>query len=281
MNWFYAVGAERKGPVTEAELDRLVAQGEVRPDSLVWREGMADWKPLAEARPVAGTGQPPKLPAAAPAAAASTTCNGCRGVFTPDDVVPLAGAFYCAACKPAALQRLQEGVASPFGDAEAVRKEHLKHEASIQSVGSLYYLGGAAVLLVSIVILIGGISWSSDSAESGVGMVIGACVMGLLGGVQLWTAHGLRRLKPSARVPVTLLSGLGLLGFPFGTLINGYILYLIHSKKGCTVMSAEYAQVIAQTPHIKYKTSIIVWIFVGLVVALLVLGIIAGLTSKR
>jgi hypothetical protein len=280
MNWFYAVGAERKGPVPEAELDRLVAQGEVRPDTLVWREGMADWKPLAEARPVTSTGQPPKIPAAVPAGA-SVTCNGCSGVFTSDNVVPLAGAFYCAACKPAALQRLQEGVASPFGDAEAVRKEHLKHEASIQSVGWLYYLGGVAVLLATIAVLVGAVTSPGAFSGPAIGMVLGGCLMGFLGGVQLWTAHGLRRLKPSARVPATLLSCLGLLGFPLGTLINGYILYLLHSKKGRTVMSAEYAQVIAQTPHIKYKTSIIVWIFVGLVVALVVVGIIGALVSKR
>lgn len=273
MTWHYAIGAERKGPVTEAQLDGLVAQGEVRPDTLVWRDGMADWKPLAEARPAAVTGQPPVL--------SSVACSGCRGVFTPDNVVSLAGSFYCAACKPTAIQRLQEGVASPFGDADAVRNEHLKHEASIQSIGSLYYVGGAAVVFASLALFVAGLGADRNGPESSVGMLLGGGFLGFLGAIQLWTAHGLRRLKPTARVPATLLSCLGLLGFPVGTLINGYILYLLHSKKGRTVMTVEYAQVIAQTPHIKYKTSIIVWIFLGLVVALLLAGIIAGLTSRR
>ena len=46
-------------------------------------------------------------------------------------------------------------------------------------------------------------------------------------------------------------------------------------------MTAEYAQVIAQTPHIKDKTSITVWIFFGLLVALFVAGISVGFSTRR
>lgn len=272
MTWHYAIGTERKGPVTEAQLDELVTRGEVRPDTLVWRDGMVDWQPLAAARPTAGA--PPPL-------AAPALCHGCRAPFPPDNLVQLAGSSYCAACKPAAIQRLQEGVATPSGDADAVRHEHLKHEASLQSVGSLYYLGGALVLVLSLGLLIAGLAADRKGPDSTIGMITSGVFLGILGVIQLWTAHGLRRLKPSARIPATLLSCLGLLGFPIGTLINGYILYLLHSKKGRTVMTEEYAQVIAQTPHIKYKTSIIVWLCLGLVVALVVFGLIGALASRR
>ena len=37
--------------VTETEIPALVANGTVRAESLVWMEGMADWKPLKEVRP--------------------------------------------------------------------------------------------------------------------------------------------------------------------------------------------------------------------------------------
>jgi hypothetical protein len=47
-----------------------------------------------------------------------------------------------------------------------------------------------------------------------------------------------------------VLSGIGLLGFPIGTLINGYILYLFLSKKGRTVFAPEYQEVIEATPHV-------------------------------
>ncbi|HJZ93540.1 MAG TPA: GYF domain-containing protein [Gemmataceae bacterium] len=60
-DWFYSVGEDRQGPVTEAELKRLVADGKLRPDDLVWKDGMPDW---VEARTVATL-----FPKAAPVAA--------------------------------------------------------------------------------------------------------------------------------------------------------------------------------------------------------------------
>jgi len=45
QQWFYAVGAERKGPVGRADLDALVRAGVVRRDTLVWTSGAADWRP--------------------------------------------------------------------------------------------------------------------------------------------------------------------------------------------------------------------------------------------
>jgi hypothetical protein len=51
MTWYYAVGNERQGPVDDAALDRLIATGVVTPETLVWKAGMADWQPLAQARP--------------------------------------------------------------------------------------------------------------------------------------------------------------------------------------------------------------------------------------
>jgi hypothetical protein len=51
MTWYYALGNERQGPIDDAALDRLIAAGTVTPDTLVWRAGMADWQPLAQARP--------------------------------------------------------------------------------------------------------------------------------------------------------------------------------------------------------------------------------------
>jgi hypothetical protein len=69
MTWYYAIGNERQGPVDDAELDRLIASRTVTPDTLVWRAGMADWQPLAQARPPAARPAPPPpapLPAPTP-----------------------------------------------------------------------------------------------------------------------------------------------------------------------------------------------------------------------
>lgn len=43
MDWHYAEGDERKGPVDETTLAALIESGAVRRDTLVWRAGMAGW----------------------------------------------------------------------------------------------------------------------------------------------------------------------------------------------------------------------------------------------
>ncbi|MFA6286371.1 MAG: RDD family protein [Opitutaceae bacterium] len=48
MQWYYAINGERKGPVNQAEFERLVQVGTITRDSLVWRKPMAGWQSLAE-----------------------------------------------------------------------------------------------------------------------------------------------------------------------------------------------------------------------------------------
>ncbi len=42
-DWFYSQNGQQFGPVTDADLKSLVSQNSVRPDDLVWREGMSQW----------------------------------------------------------------------------------------------------------------------------------------------------------------------------------------------------------------------------------------------
>ncbi|MCU0795073.1 MAG: DUF4339 domain-containing protein [Akkermansiaceae bacterium] len=52
IQWYYSKGGRQLGPVPESELSRLVASGEIQPETdLVWREGMDDWKPAAQVLP--------------------------------------------------------------------------------------------------------------------------------------------------------------------------------------------------------------------------------------
>src|SRR5205085_12021153 len=56
MQWYYAIGDQRHGPVIQSEFERLVSVGTIKPDTLVWRQGMAAWQPYAAAMS-ATTGQ--------------------------------------------------------------------------------------------------------------------------------------------------------------------------------------------------------------------------------
>ena len=54
MNWFYALNGQQMGPVSEGDFEKLIAEGTLRADTIVWREGMNAWQPLSALRPVAG-----------------------------------------------------------------------------------------------------------------------------------------------------------------------------------------------------------------------------------
>jgi uncharacterized membrane protein len=64
-DWYYADNNTQQGPVLESELKGLLSAGKVTPDSLVWKEGMANWTaakdvPALSAAPVivSATGTP-------------------------------------------------------------------------------------------------------------------------------------------------------------------------------------------------------------------------------
>jgi uncharacterized RDD family membrane protein YckC len=59
MSWYYADNGRQAGPIDDASLDALITQGAVRPDTLVWREGMANWQALSSVRPAAAPAAPP------------------------------------------------------------------------------------------------------------------------------------------------------------------------------------------------------------------------------
>ncbi|MEN6450758.1 MAG: DUF4339 domain-containing protein [Thermoguttaceae bacterium] len=69
VEWYYARDNKQMGPVSAAELKRLATAGELRPEDLVWREGMTEWS-LArnvrglfeeEAKPTAAGGSAVKI----------------------------------------------------------------------------------------------------------------------------------------------------------------------------------------------------------------------------
>ena len=43
MQWFYELNGAQQGPISEAALSALVADGVIGHGNLVWRDGMADW----------------------------------------------------------------------------------------------------------------------------------------------------------------------------------------------------------------------------------------------
>lgn len=71
-DWYYSEAEQPVGPISEEKLLRLVAVGTVGGDTLVWTEGMKDWRPAREVpilfsdRAGAGAPSPPRPRRAAP-----------------------------------------------------------------------------------------------------------------------------------------------------------------------------------------------------------------------
>lgn len=163
---------------------------------------------------------------------------------------------------------------SGASDNEAIRRAHINHEASIKTLGALYLLGG-------ILIIPGGLFMIFEPATDA-GSAMGGILVAL-GVFQLALGLSVRKFRPWSRWAATILSVLGLFAFPVGTLINALVLSYLLSKKGATVFSPDYQSVIAATPYVKPKTSIAVWIILGVFLLLIVIGLIGilALSVKR
>jgi hypothetical protein len=190
-------------------------------------------------------------------------------------------------------------------DAELIRREHLGREANIKSLGHLDYLGAFFCGITTVVFAMTGMGVlqprmnQPDALDPMMQKLIfgGIAVFYLLFTVLLGAVgYGLTHLQNWARWTQVVLTSLGLLYVAFLTLatmminpvaglvvmlfgggIGGLILYLLVSSKVGVVFSREYKEVILKTPHIKYKTSIIVKILLGLLLLLIGLGVLAAI----
>ena len=143
----------------------------------------------------------------------------------------------------------------------------------MKSIGTLYYLGAIILALALVAYAIpflslvrfGGMGAYEISMLLGGGLLIFGLVV-----LQWKLANGLRNLRPWVRIPIIVLSVIGLIGFPLGTLISAYILYLMLAAKSKMIFSQEYQQIIAATPHLRYRSSLLKTVlFLILIVAAL------------
>ncbi|MFC7337179.1 hypothetical protein ACFQY0_08320 [Haloferula chungangensis] len=153
-----------------------------------------------------------------------------------------------------------------------IRQAHLRHEASLKGMGSLFFLGGVLVIISLLPLLtipfageFHGVGWAEVLI---IMMLITACV------VQFVAWSGLRRLRPWSTVPAAILSALGLLAIGLGTIISIYFLYILFCKKGRFILSPAYQEIVAQTPGMKYKTPLWNWIVLGVIVLLAIAGVV-------
>ena len=161
------------------------------------------------------------------------------------------------------------GQSPALDDTEAYRRAHLKHEASCKSVGTLFLLSSTFVTLGGLLSLLRYTQTGIFGPTNTLSFATNAVLI-LLGLTQGAVGFGLRRLRAWAQTGGIIFSIIGLLAFPVGTLFCGYFLYVLLCKKGQIVFSSSYQDIVAQTPHIQYKTSFLVW----MILLMILLGVI-------
>jgi hypothetical protein len=96
--FYYSLNGQQQGPVSEDQLRQLVATNVITPETLIWKEGMADWQPLATV---------------IPGFSSTIQCSVCKQVFPPDQTLTISGQVVCANCKPRFVQGMREGLTGP------------------------------------------------------------------------------------------------------------------------------------------------------------------------
>jgi uncharacterized RDD family membrane protein YckC len=113
MDWYYAESGRQVGPIKEEALEALARSGVVKPDTLVWQQGMSNWQAYGTVRPMVAPLAEYPLPMATAAPEPTTRfCGECGRPFPQSELIPFGNSFVCAACKETFTHKLREGVAA-------------------------------------------------------------------------------------------------------------------------------------------------------------------------
>lgn len=154
--------------------------------------------------------------------------------------------------------------------ATALRLPLLKHEAWLQSIGGVVLLGAVFVIggpLLAVLAVVNGLGGGEAEARVGVSfiqVIFGLFLTGF-GALCLRGGLGLGRLDPKHRMLYTALMSLWALTCSPLTPLGLWGLYLLHSSAGATVLSPKYTQIIARTPQLRAKRSVMNSIVIFLV----------------
>ena len=187
MQWYYAAGNKQAGPVDDSEFQRLRRAGTITPDTLVWHEGMPDWRPLRQVPEAPPEPADPALIEAAPGASASASasggaCSECGRMFAADQLLDYEGRRICAACKPLFFQRLKEGGGDSAG-ARVYGGFWIRVAAKIIDHFILQMVGMLAGVIVALLF---GLAMSGGGNEEALGAAL-MVVMYIFGfGLALW-----------------------------------------------------------------------------------------------
>lgn len=114
--WYFQEGAERIGPIAASALKQCAGSGRIKPDTLVWKNGLSSWIPAKSVRglfPASPDATPASRPAVEPSRQADSPAFAGGGWHPFDSLISTARRA-CPPTLPAAISRTA-GVAGVYG----------------------------------------------------------------------------------------------------------------------------------------------------------------------
>jgi uncharacterized RDD family membrane protein YckC len=246
MNWYYVEQGQQMGPVTEEQLGALYQAGKINGETLVWREGMANWSAYRETPAGAQSLQAMPNAATAPLVGSALStgeaiCAECGKIFPATEMIRYGSAYVCAGCKPVFLQKLSEGAKINTGQLPYARV--LTRFAAIFLDGLMLGVVNVTIGTIARLLILGG----SRAPSTGfmvlqmVLFVVNVCI-GMTYEAILIGKYGATLGKMACKIKVVTADG-GRVGYgrAFGryfakmlsgcTLMIGYIIAIFDSEK--------------------------------------------------
>lgn len=180
------------------------------------------------------------------------------------------------------MEGLQAAIGATTGatgpsDDEAIRRRNLGRETNLRTLGLLVYLNSIFFFYVAAVG-----AWaipSSPQAPTGfdpLWTAVVASVISAIAAYALWMWVGatkLRRLDRGGIWQGRVWGLLSLPGIPIGTVLGVWALCCNFSRQTDFILSSEYREIVARTPHIKQGWSPIVKILAAILAVVLFIGL--------
>jgi GYF domain 2 len=116
MSWHYSPDGKERKEVPDAVFQTLVQNGTIRPEMLVWRDGMTEWKPAGSVKPelfAPVAGSPPPVP---PELAMSAPPTQAEWSQPPPMMLPMdSGASLSLICGITGIVAAGSGICCCFG----------------------------------------------------------------------------------------------------------------------------------------------------------------------
>lgn len=194
MQWYLMIGGQRRGPLRRESVETLLDKGAVDGSTPVYREGYADWQPLAQAAEFAARFPPAPAPQPAPAAGPAWR----QQVAERGEAVPMAPAVP----KPAAAG----SPGTPHGErrqAEPQRGYLRRHWRGELPLARSYWVNGVLLsLALGLVtgVMVSSLAWRSLTSDDPRALLVAIVLLPLLALLPSpWQLVGILRSARRAR----------------------------------------------------------------------------------